>query len=287
MNIQTIAPATDANLALSLRGLEQKLYQAADAQVALVEGNFTAVERMAMREGEALRMTNGIDLAVVLLRGSIISKIVTGNLASQHPNQYGSLREMAIDCGVSHSELSKTQNLVEIVFPRLVELGYSVPELWEKIGKSKFNELVPYFRVIMTGEASESDIVNDSVEQLRNDVAATAAVANVEMTAEDIDVQIIDNLVDDAINLPTRELRQSVRREQRDPMPITFISSPSSDTTFLIAELNPDQRSLFERQFGDYADQQNFMLPEDPIAAALEAAQVPAIIRIADLLTTR
>jgi hypothetical protein len=285
MNVATLQPASNNSLARALWGLEAKMYEAADAEIQTLEGDFTLVEKQAMREGEALRMTNGLELAVVLLRGKILQKIVDRNLAAMHPNQYTTLREMAADCGISATELSKTQNLVGIVFPGLVELGYDIALLWEQIGKTKFNELVPYFRVLMTAEESESDIVNDAIEQMRDDVAATAQSSNTLMEPDQINRQVIDNLVHDGTHLPTRELRQSVRRTRTPRIPITFISN-GGDITFMIAEINADQRSLFERQFADHTEQQTFELPSDPIAAALEAAQVPAIIRIADLLST-
>lgn len=279
----SMAPATNPGLAVYIMGLEDKLYEAAELELSLIDGNFTAIERQAMLEGEALRKTNGLELGAIILRGRIIARIVDKGLARQHPNQYPSLREMASDCGLSHTELSKTQALVDIVFPGLESLGFSIAALWEDIGKSKFMDLVPYFRVLMTGEESASQHVNDTLGTLLDSIHATAQSGGQRIRDEDATIEAIEQLVERGVNLPSRELRTSLRRETTPIIETTYIRS--NGRTLIIAEVDEDQMTMFERIMGTHTTPQLFELPADPTARMLEASQIPAIVKVADLIS--
>ena len=280
-----LAPSTNAQLSRGIMGLEAQVYAAAQAELDLVtaDSNFTTIEKQSMLEGEALRMTNGLELGTIIMRGRIIRKIVDGGLARQHPNQYSSYREMAADCGLSHSEISKTENLVNVVFPGLEELGFSIPRLWEEIGKTNFMELIPYFRLLMTGEQSASQAVNETVERMVNDAHATAQSAGGAITDREATRYVIGELVDNGVHLTNNELRRRVRPDHTPLIETTYIQS--NGRTIVIAEVDHDQMDMFSRIMGRHVSPQVFDLPTDPQRRMMEAAQIPAIVKVADLIS--
>jgi len=106
-----IAPSSDTNLALALNGIQATIYQAAERNLdAALAGSpsptrLTMLERSAIIEIEALKLTNGIDLAALLIRGRILRKIREQNLLNVHPEHFSTLAEMASAQGISSAEL--------------------------------------------------------------------------------------------------------------------------------------------------------------------------------------
>lgn len=280
-----IAPSTNIQLSRGILGLESQIYAAAQTEVDRVSdsADFTAIEKSALLEGEALRMTNGLELGNIIIRGKIINNIINRGLARAHPNQYDSYREMATDCGLSISELSKTENLVNVVFPGLEALGFNIPQLWEQIGKSKFMDLIPYFRVLMTGEPSSSENVNQTIENLLDDIYATAESAGEEIDNNFARIEAIGQLVDSGTHLSQDRMRRNLRPERTELIETTYIKS--NGLTLIIAEVDNDQFELFNRLVSRHSEPHIFELPPDPTARMLEASQIPAIIKVADLIS--
>ena len=288
--ISEFVPATDLQLATGLNDIKARIYEAAEASLAVVGEGFTDIERSAMLHCEALRQTNGLELATVLIRGEIIGTIVGNNLTTQHPNQYESLREMARDQGISHSELSKTQVLCGVVFPYLRDtLNVNVTEMWEKIGKSKFTDMLPYLRVLMTGDASLSSQVNDTVVLLREEFVTARASARdddgVELPELDeagVNRGVVVSLLQDGVVLPTRRLRERLRPERTPVIETVYLRN--GDITYVIAALTHDQVNMFEQRMHSHTSPQVINLPSDPRARALEASAVPLVRALTELV---
>ena len=134
----------------------------------------------------------------------------------------------------------------------------------------------------MTGEQSQSDAVNGAVEGLLNDIYATAQSAGQEMDEEGAIREAIDQLVENGAHLTNAELRRQVRRDPTPSIEATYIRY--NGRRMIIAEVDEDQYQMLNRLLGSHVDPQIFDLPEDPTARMLEASQIPAIVRVADLI---
>jgi hypothetical protein len=279
-----IAPAGENELTTKIIELEQAIESVAEQAVqrAIGDDDYTALEVQAMVAGQKLKLTNALELAAILFRGKYLHEIETGNLMMVHPGQYSNLAEMAADNGISQAELSKTLNLVKFVFPALIELGYDVTEVWNSVGKSKMSELVPVLRQLITGEVSDSERVRASVDNILNDIAATAAVAGQEMSEEEMRHEAIQQLVEDGQNLSFRRLRERINP---DPTPVINAAIiPANGHRYLMTVVTQDQWDLLNRRLGGKLEPQIFELPADHTARQREAAMIPEVRAILDLI---
>ena len=178
-------PSQNVQLAGVLNNLEGQLELAARQNLdTALEGNddYTDIEKMSMLKVEQLKLVNGMDLAVLLMRGRLLAQIRDMGLWSTHPNGYATLESMAHEIGITTSEMKDIETLTTVIFPYLEDdLGIHVAQVWEEIGKSNFRELCPVLNAIITGEQSPSARVNDAVERVLDDVAATAIAAGQEL----------------------------------------------------------------------------------------------------------
>ena len=283
--IAEFAPATDIQLATGLQTIRQQIYDAAQNSLAAVGEGFTEIEQNAMLHCEALRQTNGLELATVLIRGEIIDTIVGSNLTTQHPNQYESLRDMARDQGISHSELSKTQVLCGVVFPYLRDiLNVNVTEMWENIGKSKFTDMLPYLRVLMTGDDSLSSQVNDTVVLLRTEFLADRVTAgNTEVLSElEVNQALVIQLLEEGALLPTRRLRERLRPERTPAIETVYIHH--GDVTYVMAAMSVDQASMFEQRMHAHTTPQVINLSDNPTVRATEMQAIPLVRQLTELV---
>src|SRR5688572_21925771 len=99
---QTLAltqPADSRTLSAALNGLTRTVFQAAEENLRETLGSdfnqYTALERRSMIATEALRLTNGMDLAAIMSRGEIIAQIEREGLTGVHPNGYANLTQLA------------------------------------------------------------------------------------------------------------------------------------------------------------------------------------------------
>lgn len=281
-----INPAINSELSANLTSLEQKIYETAQHNLDQIDGGqFTAIEKQAILHTEALHLTGALDLTTLLIRGKIVKEIVEKNLTTQHPSEYTSLRELASDQGLSHSELSRTLTCVDVVFPYLRDtLNVNIAEMWDRVGKSKMFEMLPHFTAMITGEESPSDRVNESVEMLREEVIATAVAMGRDLDDAQVNQTVIGQLLDDASQLPVREMRSRMNPDPTPPIQTTYINSEGE--TFLLAALTHDQVEKFERLMASHSDAQVFDLPSDPTIRAHEAAGIPMVARITNLVST-
>jgi hypothetical protein len=173
------------NLALSgtLTNFKDQIFHAAEqnyetAQNGQTDTN-TAAERRAIIMFETLRLTGGLGLSEILIRGDIIKSIEEEGLWTILPGVHANTAKAAAqEMGISSSEYSYIKDMVCTIFPYVTTtLGWNLADTWENIGKSNFKELVPVLKGVITGENSDSDQANAAVQAILNDVAATGQAA--------------------------------------------------------------------------------------------------------------
>ena len=263
--IETYTPSSSLQLSTALLGIESALERAALANVALAGEGFTDAEKEAMTTIEELKLINGMDLAAVLLRGKLLRRIEERSMWSYHPARYNTLQEMAQDQGISVSNLSNIRDLNFVIFPWMTEHGLSIPEKWEQIGMSNFRELIPVLKSIITGEASGSASVRQSVENILTDTAATlqAAGSEVEITEDDIRDAAISELLTAGELLRNRDLRARIRPERTPSINMdSFLARDGS--RLIIAEVTEDQWTLIQRRLGAHIDTITIDIPDNP-----------------------
>jgi hypothetical protein len=273
--IVTYQPSSNTALSVSLMGIRTALHNAALVNVAQAGDGFTEAEKVAMTTIEELKLVNGMDLAAMLLRYELICTIRNQSLWSVHPGQYQSFEDMARQQGISISELSNIMDLCGTIFPFLeTELGISVAVIWDRIGKSNFRELVPILKSIITGEASDTQSTRGSVEQIMNDVAATAAAAGQTLTEEEERNQAINNILEVG-TLTNREMRQRIRHDRTASIQSTIVNS--NGRRILLAELNEEQFTLIQRRLNGYMDANQVDFPRDLRTRQREAHRIPVL----------
>lgn len=253
--IETFIPSSSMQLSSALLGIESALEAAARANVEQVGDDFLDAEKEAMTIIEELRLLNGMDLAAVLLRGKLLRRIEETSMWSYHPARYGSLEEMAQDQGISVSNLSNIRDLNFVIFPWMASKGMSIPDKWEQIGISKFRELIPVLKVMITGQASNTQSVQNSVETILNNTAATLLAANpdMEISEEEIRDTAIDDLLTAGELMRSRDLRAHIR-PQRTPNIELDTYMTNEGTRLILAELTEDQWVMFNRLIGQHVD---------------------------------
>ena len=250
-------PSQNNDLSTSLMGIEAALASAAHANVVTAVGDtagYTQMEMRSMETIEQLKLVNGMDLAAMLMRGKLLKDIEDNALYTFHPNGYGTLKEMAKEQGISLSELSNVRDLCFVIFPYMEDvLGMNVALTFENIGKSNMRELVPVIKALITGEDTRGT-VHVAVERILNDTAATAqaeALANGnedEIPVEEIRRQAVENVLTAGEQMTNQELRRHVRRERTPGIDTTIINA--GNRRFIMAELDEDQFTMFQRRMG-------------------------------------
>jgi hypothetical protein len=150
--------------------------------------------------------------------------------------------------------------------------------------------MLPILKAVITGEASDTQTVRAGVEALLDDVAATMRAAQPdqveemtedELTAE-IRVRAVDQMIQNGMTLPVRELRRTLRGGHTPDIFATVIRQ--GNTRLVISEMDEDQYLLFQRQMGRHMDERAVELPLDPRQRQVEAARVPELRRLLRML---
>lgn len=284
LTIYGMQPATTNEMTVALTGLKASIHAAAQANMdaQLADGDWTETERLAILKIEELRLVNGLDLAAVLLRAEYLQEIENGNLITRHPGGYQTMGEMAQDQGISLAELSQTLDLANVVFPYMRDvLGMNIPQAWEQIGKSNMRELVPVLKRIITGEEARNT-VEQAAQILIEDAEATFAAAGEEVTEDDVNRAVVEQLLEHGMNLTNRRLRQHIRPERTPIIEATTVTV--NDDVVVLAMMNPDQWQMFMRKLGNSVDPLPFVAPRDRLQRQREAMQIPALRAIVDII---
>ncbi len=275
MSIVGVAPSTHLTVTSGIFDLDQKLRQAARESVlqdiAANSLDVTATEIEAMVVVRELQMVNGLDFAAVLLRGERLLRIRRENILSRHPGQYATLDALADDNGLSRTELHFTLDLVDVLFPYLTAHGYNIALLWEEVGSSKFRDLMPILKMLITGEASTRPSVVQAVEALTDEAVTTDRNTHngeATLTVDEIRDLVVRQLVEDGRSLPVRELR---RRINPNPTPTIGASIIRSGAGMAVTmQVDQDQLVMLNRLVGHHVE-----LVSSETTAPAEAALIP------------
>jgi hypothetical protein len=216
---------------------------------------WTALEKRAMVQVRKLSMLNGFDLATILERGQTLHTIDQEGLVGVFPGDYTSLEMIAGDVGISVAELSDTRALCDVIFPWLeANSGKAVAEWWDQVGKSKFREMVPVLRALISGAATtDRASVREAVENILNSVQATAQAAGQEpLSVDEARFQGVLNVLE-AGRLPVREMRQQIRPNRTPNIPGVRFTNPDG-INFVVLKITPDQQLMLTRLLGTHVD---------------------------------
>jgi hypothetical protein len=243
---------------------------------------FTETELEALVVVQELSGINAVDLGVIILKASRIKHIQRGNLATRHPAGYQSLAELAAENGLSGSELSNILDWVDVIFPFLVELGFSIGVLWRRLGKSKFREITPILKVLVTGEPSGASTVNDAVDAILDNVAASTAVSG-EDQLDDEAARMLGArwVVEQAENLTIPQLRREVRPTRTPVIQGSLIPVNNGEGgRVAMMYLTHEQWILLHRVAGNHIELLPIILPDDPELREEESRNIPEMRRI-------
>jgi hypothetical protein len=251
-----IAPTTNADMAAVLGGMHDGLMRAAHrAAAVLTDGQqYTVIEKKAIEAVEALRLLNGWDLAALLERGRILKEIEDKGYASVFPGDFQNTEQIAKSVGISSAEVSDTRALCEIIFPWIeANTGKSVSEWWEEVGKSKFREMVPVLKVLITGEGTSGrDSVAQSVTQLLDNVQASATAAGEgELETEELHARAVAQVLEFG-SLPVREMRQQIRPVRTANIPAVRINR--GEDAYVVLKADSQQLVMLNRLLGTHVD---------------------------------
>lgn len=252
----TMAEANVPAISSALESLWASLEKSAASNITTAAGTsltqYTQIEQRAMLRTEMLNQTKGLDLASVLIKGRLVSEIRRDSLFSVHPHGYATLEELAVDQGISVSELSQIVDMTEIIFPWLeITLGLSVPQVWESLGKSNMRELVPVLKRIITGEVGRGS-VEASAQRVMDDVRATAAATGETLTDEQMQHTAVRILLEAGQSLTNANLRQTLRPDRAPSINATLIAVNGAKV--LVAELDDRQEQMIARRLHGYWD---------------------------------
>lgn len=253
---------------------------AANLETALAEYGdaFSAPERRAMLLAEEVKLTGDFDLAQILLRGKRLKQIRDEALFSVHPEGYTSLETMAKDMGISASELSNIEVLYNEIFPWLSQRGANLVLLWEEIGKSNFREIIPYLRSLISGEPSNSDSVNDRVNEIIREINEL----NPGTTIEEATLAAVDTVLD-AGRHTTRELRAQLRPTRTPAINASMIKDADSNY-ILVARMTEDQRIMLSRLLRSNIDEIVYELPGDENVRRQTVASIAEVRQLLNLV---
>ncbi len=266
-NSLAIQPSLNAELSTSLGQLHESLMAAAENSVEALyanQGN-TSMEMRALKMVEALRLLNGFELATVLERGRLIHQIDQEGLVGVFPGDYHSLEQIAADIGISGPELSDTRALCEIVFPWIENnTGQTVAFWWDRIGKSKFREMVPVLRALIEGTAAtDRGSVAQSVRALLDQEQVNAVAADEEVDDATLRVRAARQVLEFG-SLPVREMRQQIRPVRTSNLNGVRLTHTNLNHSYIVLRVdNADQDVMLSRLLGTHVDMNTIAAQDD------------------------
>jgi hypothetical protein len=262
LSIELQPTADSQQFSLDISHLASGIFGAAAANIdaTINQEDYTSLERQAMIAAEALRLTHGMDLAAILMRGQIIREIEVKGLIAVHPNGYADLTALAAEQGISIGELSDTRALCEVIFPFIERrLGRNLAEVWSTIGKAKLRELVPALRSMITGENASHRSVRTAVTTMLSTAASALrqeGLITEETGDEEIDSLIrrraVEDLMEHGATLTSRELRRTVRPSRTAPLEVVTLKSDEDQWYAVVKIDGADQLTMMGRLLGQH-----------------------------------
>lgn len=210
---------------------------------------YTGPQKMAMLMFEKLRLTSGIELATMLLRGKFLDVIEKRHLYSEMPGTEGSDMEAAIEeyANLSRTQQSVISNLYKIVFPFVQdELGRNIEEFWESSKKSNLYDALPYLRMVITGEPSKSKAVVATIEKLNREFER-AGFKDFALRRRAIVEHILDQTT-----LTNDEMTKSLQSIEEELFQAIVLHR--NGTSYLIMKLDHDQLNRIQKKLQNKAD---------------------------------
>ncbi|HMN10988.1 MAG TPA: hypothetical protein PKD55_01535 [Bellilinea sp.] len=223
--------------------MEQKLEQTVALEP--IDPGFTGPEILAIREFKKLEAMNSYDLAGVILRYKIMKKIESMNLHTVLPGNYSLEEAYEVVGRMNRTQQSVVKGLNEVVFPYTRSIGIPTEQLWNEVGKSNLADVLPHLKVVITGTPSKSAGVNKAVERLYTQIDTLGSYSPSERRRMAVERLIAHGSATNA------ELRANLDEDQ-DRAQVAFLHR--NGTTFLIAELNPDQAEKMHNRLAQKAD---------------------------------
>jgi len=243
----------------TLDNIFQSLEKSAAMNVAAAAGNnddYSAIEIRALVRAEMLNLSKGLDFAAIITKGRIVDEIQQEGLFTVHPAGYHTLEELAVDQGISVSELSQIMDLTRTIFPWIVmHLGRSAAQVFEAVGKSNMRELVPVLKRLITGETTGVGTVEEAVRRILDDMAATMRAAGQTPTPEAITTAAVEELLDVGTHLTNREVRRRIRPDATPPIEVVIMRGRNTEHAYLIAKVTDVQEQMVARRLHGYWDQ--------------------------------
>ena len=274
------APSDNAQLSTSLVGLEAAFFSAAQSNVdaQMAGGNYSNAERNAAIKVEELRLVHGLDLAAIFLRQKLLREIEEQGLWFEHPNRFRNMQELAREVGISVTQLSYENSLVNHIFPYFQEAGIQPAEIYERMSRSNLNDLVPILKVLITGEPSDRQTTNESAETLMSNAAASMVSHALSHNLpnpndEQVRTQAIADIVEAGQVMTNRALREHVR-----PTPTAHVEPvvlSRGETRFVLIKMTDAQWQTFERKMGGFQEPVFTTANPNNIALAREFMQEP------------
>jgi hypothetical protein len=201
---------------------------------------------LAMVRLDQVKQTQGKTLVDIYLRRKLFQEIETNHLWMAHPDDYASMAEAIEANGISQSEYSNTCDLCDVIFPYLEEHEYDIQNLWETIGKSKFRELIPFLKRIITNKPSRSRRVETFIQNEISDIASTDHVQGKSIDNQEVQQMLVHSLIDLG-HLSVRHFRERLNPEQK-PIPKAYqISIDDTRSGIVIVADQEDIENLSQR----------------------------------------
>jgi hypothetical protein len=174
-------------------------------------GRMTGAQCQAAIVSEMLKvMSTEVDYAHTRLKAQLLAQLEAGELWAQHPGDYGSLDELAVDLGISKSEASDLLAWERHIYPWLErELALKPFQVWQSLPKTKRRRLTPYLRVLADPDhETDSDKIRASLASFR-----MAVREEEDLSPAEEDRAIAAKLLNLARGMTTRDMEHALSPE--------------------------------------------------------------------------
>jgi hypothetical protein len=192
-----------------------------------------------------VQVRDSVDLAL----SELLREYVGDDLYVHHPEGFANAVEAAEALGLTPSEVSDLTAISTIIFPWIREnLDVDPIEVYREIGKAKFRKLIPHFRAIIEGDAS--DKIKLEVERIKRN-----AIMN-DPFAEDEDIAAAKYLIEMAKIHSVRGLVQEIKLGDEPPIAFLYriIIERGIPHYHVEGDLTEEQMDILKRRMGHLAD---------------------------------
>ena len=182
--------------------------------------DLTGPERIAALAFEKLRLAQENRFASDILAGIVMAEIEANNLWSVHPERYNSAEEGYEIIGLSKSEVSDMRRMVGTIFPFLAKMekehgmDFDATETVTAVGKSNMRTITPHLCVVITGEPSKQDNVNEFANRIVTMVEEQFKKMNIRAPYEKIQMHAVKNILEIGRGR-SMDLKKEIKKEEQ------------------------------------------------------------------------